>query len=36
MEGMEKEPKTPAWKLRGRVGNKRKWYRDVEEVARSM
>jgi hypothetical protein len=26
------EPKTAKWKMRARVGNKRKWYRDVEEV----
>lgn len=31
---LDKQPKTLAWKLRGRVGAKTKWYRDVEEVRR--
>jgi hypothetical protein len=28
------EPKTTSWKLRARVGERRKWYRDVEEMTR--
>jgi hypothetical protein len=31
---IESEPKTTGWKMRARVGTKRKWYRDVEEVVR--
>jgi len=29
---MEKEPKSLAWKLRSRVGDRVKWYKDVDEV----
>jgi len=28
-------PKSVAWRMRARVGNKQKWYREVEEVERS-
>lgn len=31
---IEKEPKALSWKIRARVGPKRKWYKDVEEVTR--
>ncbi|MEI6530588.1 MAG: hypothetical protein WCN99_03770 [bacterium] len=31
---LETEPKTPAWVKRSRLGTKRSWYNDVEEVAR--
>jgi len=31
---VEDEPKTTSWKLRARIGEKRKWYRDVEELSR--
>jgi len=31
---IEDEPKTMGWKVRSRVGPSKKWYRDVEEVAR--
>jgi hypothetical protein len=31
---LETEPKTPAWVKRSRLGTKRSWYHDVEEVAR--
>lgn len=31
---IDNEPKTTAWKLRGRIGEKRKWYREVEDVTR--
>lgn len=34
VEWIEKEPKTTGWKMRARVGPKKKWYRDVEEVIR--
>ncbi len=30
---IEAEPKTLAWKLRARVGDRKKWYRDVGELA---
>jgi len=30
---IEREPKTVAWKLRSKVGDRVKWYRDVEELA---
>lgn len=29
---MEKEPKSMAWKLRSRVGDRVKWYKEVDEV----
>lgn len=29
---IDREPKTRAWKMRARIGEKRKWYRDVEEM----
>jgi hypothetical protein len=29
---LDKEPKTLAWKLRARVGDRVKWYKDVDEV----
>jgi hypothetical protein len=32
LERIEKEPKTLAWRLRARVGERVKWYRDVDEV----
>ena len=34
LETIEKEPKSLGWKLRAKVGPKKKWYRDVEEVIR--
>jgi len=34
LEWIEKEPKTAGWKMRARIGPKKKWYRDVEEVIR--
>jgi len=34
VEWIEKEPKTTGWKMRARIGPKKKWYRDVEEVIR--
>jgi hypothetical protein len=32
LERLESEPKPLAWKLRGRVGDRVKWYKDVDEV----
>jgi hypothetical protein len=29
---LEAEPKTLAWRLRARVGDRVKWYKDVDEV----
>jgi hypothetical protein len=29
---IEKEPKSMAWRLRARVGDRVKWYKDVDEV----
>jgi len=31
---VEREPKSIGWKMRARIGAKKKWYRDVEEVIR--
>jgi len=31
---VNEKPKTAGWKLRARVGESRKWYRDVEELSR--
>ena len=31
---IEDQPKTMGWKMRARVGTKKKWYREVEEVTR--
>jgi hypothetical protein len=35
LDAMEREPKSRAWKLRARVGERRRWYEDVEEVERA-
>lgn len=32
LERIEKEPKSLAWRLRARVGDRVKWYKDVDEV----
>ena len=32
MERIEKEPKSLAWRLRARVGDRVKWYKEVDEV----
>ena len=32
MARLEKEPKPLAWRLRARVGDRVKWYKDVDEV----
>jgi hypothetical protein len=32
LDYMEKEPKSLAWKLRSRVGDRVKWYKEVDEV----
>ncbi len=33
-QAMQQAPKTPAWKLRDRVGTRVRWYNEVEEVQR--
>jgi hypothetical protein len=33
-ERIEEEPKTGRWKLRARVGTRKRWYQEVEEVQR--
>lgn len=35
LERIEREPKSMSWKMRAKVGPKKKWYRDVEEVDRA-
>ena len=32
---IDEEPKSRGWKLRSRIGDKKKWYRDVEELSRA-
>lgn len=32
LSGIEQEPKSLAWRLRARVGDRVKWYKDVDEV----
>jgi hypothetical protein len=34
LAAVELEPKSTRWKLRARVGTRKKWYNDVDEVAR--
>jgi len=34
LEAIEKEPKSIGWKMRAKIGTKKKWYREVEEVIR--
>ena len=31
---IDEEPKTRGWKMRSQIGERRKWYRDVDEVVR--
>jgi hypothetical protein len=33
LERIEAEPKSRGWKLRARVGDRVKWYKDVDEVS---
>ena len=35
LQMIEKEPKSLAWKMRSRVGTKKQWYQDVEEMRES-
>jgi len=35
LDRIEREPKSMGWKMRAKVGPKRKWYREVEEVDRA-
>jgi hypothetical protein len=32
LKRIEDEPKATSWKLRARVGDRVKWYKDVDEV----
>ncbi len=32
LKRIEEEPKSTAWRLRSRVGDRIKWYKDVDEV----
>jgi hypothetical protein len=32
LKRLNDEPKPLAWKIRGRVGDRVKWYKDVDEV----
>lgn len=34
LESIQREPKSLRWKMRAKVGTKKKWYRDVEELYR--
>lgn len=34
LETVEKEPKSMAWRMRAKIGTKKKWYEEVEEVVR--
>jgi hypothetical protein len=31
---IDEEPKSRGWKIRSQIGEKRKWYRDVDELVR--
>jgi hypothetical protein len=31
---IDEEPKSSGWKFRSRVGDKKKWYREIEELSR--
>jgi hypothetical protein len=33
-ERIDAEPKTTGWKIRSQIGEKRKWYKDVDEILR--
>jgi hypothetical protein len=33
LERIDAEPKSMGWKLRAKVGDRKKWYRDVGELA---
>jgi len=35
MKRIEEEPKSRGWKMRARIGEKKKWYRDVDELVRA-
>jgi hypothetical protein len=32
LQFIEKEPKSMRWKLRAKIGTRKKWYNDVEEA----
>jgi HAMP domain-containing protein len=31
---IDEEPKSRGWRVRAQIGDKKKWYRDIEEVSR--
>jgi hypothetical protein len=31
---IDEEPKTRGWKMRSQIGERKKWYRDVDELLR--
>lgn len=35
MQRIEAEPKSRGWKVRAKIGEKRKWYKDVDELVRA-
>ena len=35
MKRIDDEPKSSGWKIRARIGEKRQWYRDVDELVRA-
>jgi hypothetical protein len=32
LDRIDAEPKTMGWKLRARIGDRKRWYRDVSEL----
>lgn len=36
LDSIEREPKSMGWKMRASVGTKKKWYKDVEDVAMGL
>ena len=34
LDFIDREPKTMGWKLRAKIGTKKKWYKEVEEISR--
>jgi hypothetical protein len=36
LERIEREPKSMGWRMRARIGDRKKWYRDVSELGPVM
>jgi hypothetical protein len=36
LERIEREPKSMGWKMRAKIGDRKKWYRDVGELGPVM